>query len=192
MLSSHRKTSIFTAVWLVGSLLVSGYFAFVLFPQIYSRRTSALVRLFFQTKAKGETTYLPNTPNWREAHLDQLSNSSYLYFDLCEAVPNSVRVACDSSANWYPIDLKDLGCNSIKGCNASTYHLSEEQISQYIAGLTTLPGRTVSLQDLPRPSLSDPVSWGSGAQWPIFFISLFAAIKLGRGIGEFLFTPYAK
>lgn len=188
-----RKTAIFTWIWLIGSVLVSAYFAFMLFPKIYALRTSALVPIYFQTADDSQhTIYQLNSPLSRKLYLSHIEDKNFFYFSRCDTLPLSQRPICNTSNNWWRLEPQHLGCNDVMNCTATTYRLSEEERYEAIAGIVSSEGAHVSLQDLPSVSLSDPGGWGVGAKWPIFFISLFFAVKMGRAIGEFVFTPYTK
>ncbi len=61
----------FTWIWLAGSNVVSAYFAFWVFPDIYAKQSEAVVDVYFQTRNPSEgITYYPNTDqfNRRFAH----------------------------------------------------------------------------------------------------------------------------
>jgi hypothetical protein len=194
----RRIVSRFTWVWLVGSVAASAYFAFVLFPAVYERRTSALVEVHFQTSVKTSDAsikglvYYPNLPTFRTRHASDMTDEGFLYFDACEALPLSQRPICDSSRNWKKLDPKKVGCGSAVQCNVERYRLSEEERYILLADVKPSNGANFSIGDLQSPSLSDPGGWGTAAQLPLFFISIFLALKLGRSLGEFLFTPYEK
>ena len=196
-LTSAPIVAIFTWIWTIGSVIASAFFAFSLFPRIYSARSGAVVEIHFQTNEKYqdpnmEATYFPNTPTFREQHLSQISDRVFLYFSACEALPLSQRPICDSSRNWRRLDPKEVGCSNVVDCAATTHRLSEDERYMVITGVHPVPGASVSLHDVAELSLSDPAAWGKEAKWPIFFVSLFLAIKCGRAIGEFWFTPYRK
>jgi len=188
----------FTLIWTLGSVIASAYFAFWLFPEIYAERTSAVVEVEFQSGRQLTSseemvlTYYPNQPTFRDKYLSELSDQQFFYFSACEALPLSQRPICDSARNWRKIDPKYLGCSDVKNCTATSYRLSEEQRFITISGMQPVRGATLSIHDLEAVSLSDPGGWGEKATWPVFFVSLFLGVKLGREIGEFWFTPYQK
>lgn len=192
-LKSHTSpVQVFTLAWTMGSLLASAYFGFLLFPKIYAERTSAVVEVHFRTGDEGSTVYYPNLPTYRGEFLSQISDRNFLYFTACDALPLSQRPICDTSRNWKKVDPRYLGCSDVASCTADTYRLSEEQRYIVLSGARPISGASLSIHDLTDPSLSDPGGWGRSATWPVFFVTLFFSMKLGRTIGEFWFTPYVK
>jgi len=183
---------LFTWVWLAGSIVVSGYFVFRLFPEIYDARTSSLVDVYFQTKNSDQVVYLPNLSATRTNNLSRLSDPQYLYFSACEVLPLSQRAICDDSRNWRKLEPQELGCSDVKSCAAISYRLSEDQRYQYLVGIVPEKGASITISDQEKLSLSEPAGWGRQAKWPIFFVSMFLAFKLGRATGEFLFLPYER
>jgi hypothetical protein len=185
---------LFTRIWLIGSLIVSAYFAFWLFPEVYDRRTSATVQLMFQTKdlSNGSIVYYPNLETFRRQYLKSLSDQTYLYFSGCEILPLSQRPMCDPTTNWKKLDPHVLNCTDAATCSTTSYTISETQRYMYLVGLKTTTGDSFSISDLPPPPLSDLAGWGNAAKWPLFFVCLFFALKLGRSLVEFLSLPYEK
>lgn len=183
----------FTWTWLIGSIVVSAYFSFWLFPKIYAELSEAVVDVYFQTDSPSEgTIYFPNERGYREIYLGRLSDAHFFYFDACQITPLSQRPICDSSRNWKKIDLTVLKCKDIKSCTATVYILTGLEKKQYLADLNPKPGYSFSISDDAKPTLSDPITWGPLAQLPLFFFSLFLALKLGRLLGEFVFLTYEK
>jgi hypothetical protein len=184
----------FIWLWLFGSVLVSAYFAFCLFPEIYDLRNGRIVTLYFQTR-KGDDTahiiYYPNSSPFRK-HYGSVLDKETLYYSRCAVLPLSQRPNCDSTANWRGLDPKSVGCSGVATCKAETYRLSELEWYSALEGVRATLGDKILVGDLAPLSLSDPVGWGHAARWPIFFVSLFLGIKLGRALGEFAFAPYDK
>lgn len=192
---SERVIPVFTWVWALGSIVASAYFAFWLFPSVYDARTSAQVELHFQTKNPGKnnpqgTWYFPNRKTYKDTYMSYIDDKTFLYYSACELLPISQRTICDTSRNWKKLDPRDVGCSEVKSCNAYMHRLSEEERYSTITGATPVQGATFNLKDMPSLSLSDPAGWGKSAALPIFFISLFLSLKLGRAMGEFAFKPY--
>jgi hypothetical protein len=187
---------IFTWTWSFGGVLASAYFAFWLFPSIYESKTSTAATVWFQCNGSSSgapsRVYWPNFPGFRKTYLSNLADREFLYVSRCDALPVSQRPVCDPSDNWVRVSPGDVGCKEVVGCETPVLRLSQGRRYEFLTGIRPLPGAAISVADLPNLSLSDPAGWGKGARWPIFFISLFLAIKLGRALGEFLFQPYSK
>jgi hypothetical protein len=107
-------------------------------------------------------------------------------------LPLSQRPVCDDTDNWVRIDPHALGCNDVKNCSKSTYFLNEAEKNQRLNNLLPKTGASFNISDIPAPSWSDPTGWGNATTWPLFFVCLFLAVKLGRPLGEFLFLSYDK
>lgn len=188
---------VFTWIWTIGAIFVSAYFSFYLFPSIYEERTSAPVEVHFKTKDPGGDVgdgawYFPNTPSYKNKYSSVVSDTDFLYYSACEALPISQRAICDTSRNWRKLDPKLVGCDNVVDCNLLYHRLSEEERYIQITGAQAKQGASISLSDAEALSLSNPGGWGKSAAWPIFFISMFLGIKLGRAIGEFAFKPYTE
>ena len=196
MLSKDRRqktVALFTWIWLTGSLLGSSYFAFWLFPKIYAARTGAVVRLWFQGKTpEGGAVYWPNTEAYRKEPYNSLRDASFLWFSRCDILPLSQRPVCDDSNNWAPVNPSDIGCIDVRTCSVSTYFLNREKKNEQLSNLTPKSGSSFTMSDVPSPSWSDPTAWGDATRWPLFFVCLFLAVKVGRTLGEFLFLGYDK
>jgi hypothetical protein len=194
--ASRRKrgVTLFTWVWLTGSLIASAYFAFWLFPEIYAARTNSIVQVWFQVKPTADDPYVyyPNQEPWRKQYRNYLSDRTYLFFSACEILPLSQRPFCDSSNNWRALPPSVLNCVDVATCSTGLYTVNEDQRHRHLAGLNPVSGASFSIADLAPLSLSDPVGWGNAARWPLFFVCLFLALKLGRSLGEFLFLSYEK
>lgn len=191
--SVKRETAItlFTLTWLAGSIVVSSYFAFSLFPNVYSEKQSAIVEVLFQTKDQtGKTRYWLNAQGNRGKYSDVLSDDRVFYFDACEAAPLSQRAKCNSSDNWWPLTPASLGCTEFDSCEATEYRLDEAEREFYITNLEPNEGESIKVSDKKALSFSDPLGWGHSARWPLFFIALFLALRLGRALGEFTFLAY--
>jgi len=189
-----KIVTFFTVTWLVASLIASAYFAFWLFPDVYANRMNAKVQIWFQTKdpSNGSVVYFPNLEIFRKEQLKNLSDRTHFYFSACDILQLSQRTKCDVSRNWKMIDPRELDCADVVGCSREIYTLSDTKRQQYFSGLIATNGASISLSDLPTLSLSDPTGWGLIAKWPLFFVCLFLALKLGRILGEFVFSPYEK
>lgn len=189
-----RVITLYTWIWLTGSVVCSIYFAFWLFPEINSGRSTATVQLYFQAKESSDnsTIYYPNLETYREGFRKNLSDKNFLYFSACDVLPVSQRPICDSTRNWKGIRPSELNCKDVSTCSVSNYTLSENQRDKYLNGLIPTGGANYSIPDLPPLSWSDPSGWGNAAKLPLFFITLFLALKLGRTLGEFLFLAYNK
>lgn len=192
--SQQRIVTYFTCVWLIGSLIASAYFALWLFPEVYNNRTNATVQVYFQSKtpSNGSVFYWPNTEVFRRENLKNLSDRTHFYFSRCEILPISQRTKCDGAKNWRMIDPRELNCTDVVDCLTERYTLTDAMRQQYFVDLIPTTGNTISISDLPALSLSDLTGWGNAAKWPLFFVCLFLAIKLGRSFGEFVFSPYEK
>ncbi len=136
--------------------------------------------------------YWPNSETYRKQFLPHLSDKSYLYYSACSVVPPSQQ--CDQTKNWRKLEPKEVGCIDIASCvKESLYLPSDLQSLTLIQGpILSMSGTPIAVKDPNTVSLTDPVGWGDAGKWPIFFISLFSAIKLGRAIGEFVFNPYSR
>jgi hypothetical protein len=174
--------------------LVSAYFAFWLFPKVYDSRTNSTVRVWFQMKdpSSGSVQYYPNLEAFRRDYLKFLSDQAYLYFCACDILPLSQTPRCDPAANWKKIDPPTLNCENVATCLTAVYTIDETMRYGYLAGLKTNAGESFSISDVPPAPLSDPAGWGKAARWPLFFVCLFFAVRLGRSLVEFLFLPYDK
>jgi hypothetical protein len=124
-------------------------------------------------------------------YVPSVADREFLYVSRCDALPISQRPICDPSANWVRLPPRELGCTDVASCEVPVLLLSPERRYGLLTGIKPRGGAAFSLGDVPNVSLSDPGGWGQGARWPIFFISLFLAVKLGRALGEFLFQPYS-
>lgn len=192
-----RRVRLFTTVWLIGSVIVSALFAFRVFPAIYEDRTSTVVEIHFQAHVPVDggrlaQIYYPNTPTFIDRFGQFRADSAFLYFSACDALPLSQRPICDTSRNWKKLDPRLMECQDALACDLGTYRMGEEQRYVILSGINPAEGASVDIDDLQRPSFSDPGGWGKNATWPLFFICMFLALKLGRSLGEFLFTPYEK
>jgi hypothetical protein len=183
---------LFTWIWLVGSIVASAYFAFWLFPEIYENRTSSLVTVWLQTKNGDQVIYQNNLPAELTSNLERLADSEYLYWSACEVLPLSQRPLCDYSRNWKRLMPTEVGCTDVRSCTVTNYKLSENQRYQSFVGIVPEKGANISIADQEKLSISEPAGWGRQATWPIFFVALFLALKLGRAAGEFLFLSYEK
>jgi hypothetical protein len=190
----QRIVAPFTWIWLIGSLITSAYFAFWLFPKVYAERRHAPVQVYFQTKnlSDNSTIYYPNLEVYRKMFYKDLSDKDFLYFSACEILPLSQRPICDKTDNWIGITPSELNCIDVATCSSPNYILSEKKRDSYVTGIVPMGGAKISISDLPPLSLSDPIGWGDAARWPLFFVCLFLALKLGRNLAEFLFLSYSK
>lgn len=173
--------AIFTWVWLVGSVIVSAYFSFSLFPNTYTERSSAIVEVWFQTQSPtGAIVYYPNEKNFRKAYLDRISDNRFLYFNACELMPLSQQAICYENKNWKKLDLISFQCKDVKSCLTTVHKLGKNERERYFADLNLKPGVSFSLADKAELKLSEPLAWGHAARWPLFFILIFLSLKLGR------------
>jgi len=194
---ARRSVRFFTVVWICATTVASIYFSFWLFPDVYDKRTTAVVGVKFQTTvlrdgSSQHTVYYPNQAAYRTRHGSVLSDADFLYFSACEALPLSQRPICDSERNWKRLDPQKVECSDVISCSAETYRISEDDRYVLLAGVKPVGGTNFSISDMQSPSLSDPGGWGKAAQLPIFFICMFLGLRLGRSAGEFIFTPYEK
>jgi hypothetical protein len=189
-----RKRTIISAfswTWLIASLLASGYFAFWMWPELSASRSTAKVGLLFQIKdSSGATLYYPNTAEYRRKYGTQIATDEYVYFSKCELLSISQRPSCDISRNWRGLSPKKLNCTDFASCLTSEYTLSNNERTDNLSGVVAMPGATITGYEPPRLTWTDPSEWGPAARVPLFFLSLFVSLKLGRALGEFLFTPY--
>jgi hypothetical protein len=190
----QRIVALFTWIWLIGSLITSAYFAFWLFPKVYAERRLSTVQLYFLAKDPSDNSriYYPNLEVFRKMFHKDLLDKDFLYLSSCDILPLSQRPICDGTDNWKGIPPREVNCIDVVTCSSSTYILSENQRSRYLTGIVPVGGAKISLSDLPPLSLADPIGWGDAARWPIFFFSLFLAVKLGRALAEFLFLSCSK
>ena len=174
------------------SIIISTYFAFFLFPTIYNSHNDTFVRLYFQIEDKKTDSYIyhTNSPSFIKKYKDKISDKDFFYISVCQVIPFSQRPNCDISKNWQKISPIHVGCKKVINCNESTYRLHKKEKHLYYADLTPKLGKQFNIKDLDELSMENPISWGISAQWPIFFIALFMALKLGRALGEFIFLPY--
>ncbi len=186
--------TLYTWIWLIGSIICSAYFTFWLFPEISSTRSATTVQVYFLAKESSDNSivYYPNLETYREEFHENLSDQTFLYFSACDVLPVSQRPICDRAKNWKGIKPRELNCKDVATCSVSNYTMSENQRDKFLNGLTPIGGAKFSISDIPPLSWSDPSGWGSAAKLPLFFISLFLALKLGRTLGEFLFLAYNK
>ncbi len=99
----------------------------------------------------------------------------------------SQRPICDDNRNWKKLDPKLLKCKTVDSCTVAIYGLDKTEKEKYLTDLNPRPGFTYSISDQENLTISDPVSWGTVAQLPLFFFSLFLALKLGQALSEFVF-----
>jgi len=192
--SANSLQRIFKGSWLVGSVIASAIFAFWMFPEVYSNRNNSKVRVWFQTKnpSNGTLVFFPNREIYRKEQLKNLSDEKFFYFCTCDMLPASQSPKCDPTLNWIKIDPHELNCANVAECSSETYTLNDMARKQYYANLTPLSGASISISDLTPLSFTDPSGWGYAAKWPLFFVCLFLALKLGRSLGEFIFLPFDK
>ena len=190
----QKAITFFTWIWLIGSLISSACFAFWLFPRVYAARRTATVQVYFQANdlSDNSTIYYPNLEMYRKEFQKNLSDQTNLYFSACDVLPSSQRPICDTTHNWKKIKPSELNCVDAVTCSTLNHTLGENQRDQYLSGIVPIGGAKFSISDLPPLSWSDPTGWGNAAKWPLFFVCLFLALKLGRTLGEFLFLSYAK
>ena len=202
LFEARRSVRYFTVIWICATTVVSIYFSFWLFPYVYAKRTSAVVGVSFQTKvsqdgASPATVYYPNLALFRTQQGSALSDTANLYYSSCELLPPSQRPICDRTRNWIKLAPEMVGCSNVAACTVETHQVDEDERLVRLAGVTPLQGANFSISELESSSrsslsLSDPTGWGMAARLPIFFICLFLGLKLGRSVGEFIFTPYEK
>ena len=183
--------AVFTWTWLAGSVTAAAYFAFWLFPEIQAGRTAATVEIYFQTQ-NPSTIYYPNSGTYRKEFKALLSDKLFLYFSRCEVLPLSQRPNCDITRNWTKLEPSDAGCADVANCLESQHTFSESEKTRHWNDIRSATDSRIAISDPPPLSWSDPSGWGESAEWPLFFLSMFLAVKLGRSLGEFLFTSYNK
>jgi hypothetical protein len=178
----------FTWLWFTGSVVAAACFAFLVFPNLFN----SVATVWFQAATPSGSVYWPNTDEYRKKYLSSLADTSFLYISNCDALPQSQKPNCDLRKNWSRLSPAEVECKNIETCGAITYRLSQEKKSELYTRLVPLDGHLIDLSDVKTISLSNPAAWGDAGKWPVFFVTLFFGIKLGRALGEFLFTPYGK
>jgi len=179
---------LFRWLWLFGSITAASDFAFCVFPAV----VDPVAQLYFQTKVANETTYWPNSKSFRAQYLGNLSDTRNLYYTGCSIVALSEVQNCDPKYNWFKLDPKSVNCANVATCNKDTYFVPKDVQATVLQYLTSMNGHPPRAKDPNTVSFSDPAGWGDVGKWPIFFVTLFLAVKLGRVVGEFAFTEYAK
>jgi hypothetical protein len=187
---SHHPGTIplFTWLWLFGSIVAASYFAFRVFPAI----VDPAAQIYFQTKVGNETTSWPNPKSFRAQYLGNISDTSNLYYTGCSTVALSEVQNCDPKYNWFKLDPKSLNCTNVSTCSKDTYFVPKDVQATVLQFLTSMNGHPPRAKDPNTVSFSDPAGWGGAGKWPIFFVTLFLALKLGRAVGEFAVTEYAE
>jgi hypothetical protein len=190
ILSNYPGTiPLFTWIWLIGSVTAASYFAFWVFPGI----VDPVAEIYFQTKVGNATIYYPNSQTYRTQHLSALSDTNHLYYTGCNLVALSQVQNCDPSYNWENLDPKDVDCTDVSNCHKERYFIPKDVQAQIFRdSLKSINGLPIPAKDPNTVSFSDPAGWGDAGKWPVFFVTLFLAVKLRRAAGEFAFTGYTK
>ena len=186
--SRSSSIPVFTWLWALGSVIASSYFAFYMFPRMVEPKAT----IYLQTQIATNTVYWPNSLTYRNQFLSLLSDKASLYYSACSMVAPSQN--CDQTNNWRKLEPKYVGCTDVIGCTKESFYIPEDLQSLTLTQgqIRSVSGTPISVKDPNKMSLSDPVGWGDTGRWPISFIVLFFAVKFGRAVGEFLFTPYSK
>jgi hypothetical protein len=190
--SHHPGTiTVFTWLWLLGSITTASYFAFWVFPSI----VHPAVQIYFQAKDDGEAkTLWPNSKTYRAQHLVNLSDKANLWYTKCSLVASSEVQNCETvNENWLALAPESVDCKDVSGCDQDMYFIPRDvQALLSLQPLKSKDGHSLRPKDPSVVSFSDPAGWGDAGKWPIFFVTLFLAVKLGRAAGEFAFTEYTK
>jgi hypothetical protein len=192
----NRRILVFKWTWTILSVTGCWYFGFHLFPAILDSNTGNVAKVYFRADFRGApnapaVTYFPNLPEYRRLFFANLGDREFFYITACDALQSSKRPDCDETANWWRETLQNLECSDFFGCKVESIRLSKARRTELLAGIKAKENHTISASDAMKVSFSDPVSWGDDARLPVFFISFFLAVKLGRALGEFWFRPFS-
>ncbi len=193
---------LFKVSWLIATIIISFWLAFIEFPEIYVEKMRLSVPLYFQVekpipdsdksvdnstpKAIQKLTqaiYYPNRESWRKLYLQYLSEKKILYWNKCVTLPIHDRVNCDSSRNWTAVPTIDLQCNNVLSCNLNDTVISEQN-KRWATSSIILKNEKHSISPEPSISLDSPIGWGMIIKFPLFFFLVFLGIKLGITIKE--------
>jgi hypothetical protein len=189
-LSKHPGTiPLFAWIWLLGSIAAASYFAFWLFPAI----VHPVAQIYFQAKIGDVTNFWPSSKSFRARYLGNLSDKVNLYYTECVVIALSDVQNCDPNRNWVTVDPKSVDCTEISACDQDTYFIPRDvQALLVLQTFLSKDDHPLRVKDPNAVSFSDPAGWGDAGKWPVFFVTLFLAVKLGRAVGEFAFTEYTK
>jgi len=193
----------FTQIWLVVSLLVSAHWAFNIFPKEYNKIYGATVELYFQTEQNSKVIYRPNNKTYREKYLTYISDTDSVYFDSCDLLKYDVNITCDDTSNWKKVNLKQLNCSNIKSCITPFLVMSRPEKIDYLISLVkenNLSNNKTLVKQIKDGSpanksnidIQNPISWGEPdiSKWGVFVLLFLVLIKVGRSLGEYVFSTY--